>query len=134
MRRWLPRDMSSFLFGLAGLTPAEKRAARRGNLSFDGMKIQAGIKWQSSTGKLMGLAQVGSDYDGPTPQQRFIARAHQLVAAVDSGELVVKEHEGPSWYRQSPLSQATGDTGMCERRATEDDALRGQRVHGGPGK
>ena len=41
--------MSSFLFGLAGLTPAEKRAAR-GNLSFDGMKIQAGIKWQSSTG------------------------------------------------------------------------------------
>ena len=81
------RDMAAFVFN-SGLTSNEKWAASRGNIAFDGMTIQADITWQTSTGKLMGLADADSDYDGPTLQQRLLERANDLaaLAALDEGD------------------------------------------------
>ena len=75
----LPGSIRDYAAFVSGLPRGEKWAACHGNLAWDGMTVKAGIKWQSSTGTFIGLAQAGTDYDGPTPPQRLLARASELA-------------------------------------------------------
>ena len=104
------RDWSTFLFRKDGFSVEEKRTSRLGNLAFDGISVREGLRWHNATIEFKGLAEVGSDKLGTTPQAGLLMQAVRLAGRVAALDVVAETADTSSSSSSSSSSSPFSGT------------------------